>query len=188
MRNGFKIIKAIFVTLLFAIPLLLFVLRYNSITLMNNLCVYVYITIYIGIAAIYTIMRKDKDISKVVFILVGIYSIIILLNHTGTFEIKKEKNKDTIIAELFDDNPLAGSPNEADVKFYKQIWFFFKKDLNAPVFHGIYDIRWEDDYILITDNAAKYFIESYQMHEKNIYKGLNFEVVSGYIKINLNKT
>ncbi|MEG1256823.1 hypothetical protein [Clostridium sp.] len=194
MKNSRTIIKNVSLTLLFVVPIVLIIMASNGITLINNLSIYTYIIIYICIAIIYVKMKKDKDISTVVFILVAIYSIVFLYNYIGTYEINKSQNKNTIIVEQFDDNFFGGNPNGANAKFHKRVCVFFKKDLNAPVFHGRYDIYWEQDYIVIGGNAAKYFIESYETSEENSYfrnslKNNNFEILPfNRIKINLNKT
>jgi len=175
-------------------PIVVIIMQGREITLINNLCVYTYVVVYISIAAIYVKVKKDKNVLAVVLILVAIYSIVVLHNYIGTYEIHKSQNKNTIIVEHFDDSFLGGNPNETNSKFYKRVCFFFKKDLNTPVLHGRYDIYWEDHYVVITGNAAESFIESYQTSEENSYfkntlKNSNFEILpSKRIKINLNKT
>ncbi|WP_346931087.1 hypothetical protein [Clostridium sp.] len=194
MTNNRKTIENISLTLLVLIPIVIIIMQSNGITIINNLCIYTYIAVYISIAATYVKIKKDKDILKVVLILVAIYSIAVLHNYIGTYEIHKSQNKNTIIVERFDDSFLGGDPHERNDKFYKRVCFFFKKDLNAPVLHGKYDIYWEDHYVVITGNAAKSFIESYQTSEENSYfkntlKNSNFEILPFKgIKVNLNKT
>ncbi|MEG0309218.1 MAG: hypothetical protein RR636_14845 [Clostridium sp.] len=182
MKNR-KIIENIFLALLFVIPIVIIIMQSNGITLINNLCYYGYIGLYVCIAVIYVKIKKDKNILQVMIILVAIYSIAVLYNFIGTYEIKKSQDQNTIIVERFDNRFFGSDPNETKIQFYKRVCFFFKKDLNAPMLNGRYDIYWKDDYIVITGDAAEYFIESYQNYEENSYlknklKDKNFEILS----------
>lgn len=194
MKKKNRIIKNISLTLLFVMPIIIIVMKSNGLTLMNNLYIYAYLAVYICIAIIYVKIKKDKNVLKFTLILVTIYSIAVLHNYIGTYEINRLQNKNTIIVNHFYDSFLGGDPDEINSKFYKRVYFFFKKDLNAPTLHGNYSIYQEDEYILIAGDAAKNFIESYNASEGNSYlknalKNNNFEILpDNFIKINLNKT
>lgn len=191
MKKINEIIKNISLTLLFVMPIIIIVIKSNGITLMNNLYIYAYLTVYICIATIYVKIKRDKNVLKFTLILVTIYSIAVLHNYIGTYEINRLQNKNTIIVNHFYDSFLSGDPDEISSKFYKRVYFFFKKDLNAPTFHGNYSIYQEDEYIIIAGDAAKNFIESYKTSEensyfKNTFKNSNFEILpNNLIKINL---
>lgn len=190
--NG--IIKNISLTLLFVLPIIIIVMKSNGLTLMNNLYIYAYLAVYICIAIIYVKVKGDKNVLEFTLILVTIYSIAVLHNYIGTYEINRLQNKNTLIVNHFYDNFLGGDPDEINSKFYKRVYFFFKKDLNAPTLHGNYSIYQEDEYIVVAGDAAKNFIESYTTSQENSYfkntlKNKNFEILpDNLIKINLNKT
>ena len=193
MKKKNIIIKNISLTLLFVIPFTIIVMKSNGLTLMNNLYIYTYLALYICIAIIYVKIKKDKDVLKFTLILVIIYSIDVLHNYIGTYEINRLQNKNTIIVNRFYDSSLSGDPDEISSKFYKKVYFFFKKDLNAPTLHGTYFIYQEEEYIVISGEAAKNFIESYKTSQedsyfKNTLKNKNFEILPGnLIKININE-
>lgn len=183
MKNISKTKENLCLTLLFVIPVAVLIMNGNEITFFNNICLYAYVSVYIIIATIYVKLKKDKNVLKVVSILVALYSIAIIFNYTGTYEIYKTQNNTTIVVEKIYDNFLSGDPNKTKSKFHKRVGFIFKKDLNSPVLQGKYNLQFEDDSIIITGNAANYFIKSYENSEENSYlrnklKSSNFEIIS----------
>ncbi|WP_017415921.1 hypothetical protein [Clostridium tunisiense] len=173
-------IKNISLMLLILLSILMIVLEKNGITLMNNIYVYIYIAIYIGLSVTYVLLTNKTCNWLGIFVVV--YLIFVCFSYLGSYEsYKSPSNKNKLIVE----NKTVFL-NSAKLTVSKGTCGIFKKELfqtSSTCSQG-WSVFWKDDSsIILTGPAVVEFKDFYKNgvldnHYINMIKESKIEILS----------